>query len=209
MEDKALDEKARLSSLLCLTALPYLWLKLQQKLSLYRLQLADGVLFYEPERKLKQLGSWLGGLMYAGVRWWHVAELASGGCSVPELRMQGLRLGPSHSGAEPGALLQGLAFVAQLGTASGEQDNHPHSPRTVSVPGPPVYHQRAAEHAGRCPLCFRSPVLSPTAVAPSGYVFCFGCIVHHVQGARAARCPVTHLPISLQHLVRIYKTHSS
>lgn len=39
------DDNDRLSSLLWLTAVPYLCLKLEQKLSTYRLQLVDGVLF--------------------------------------------------------------------------------------------------------------------------------------------------------------------
>lgn len=40
-----LDDKSRLRSLMWLTAIPYLFFKIEQKLETYRLQLADGILF--------------------------------------------------------------------------------------------------------------------------------------------------------------------
>eukprot|EP00177_Eucheuma_denticulatum_P000741 GFKZ01001327.1.p1 GENE.GFKZ01001327.1~~GFKZ01001327.1.p1 ORF type:complete len:398 (+),score=29.15 GFKZ01001327.1:211-1404(+) len=54
---------------------------------------------------------------------------------------------------------------------------------------------------GKCPLCHRNRV-NPTACATSGYVFCYLCILSHIQEREI--CPVTAAPTGVQDLVRIY-----
>jgi peroxin-12 len=51
-----------------------------------------------------------------------------------------------------------------------------------------------------CPLC-EQPRVSPTACVVSGYVFCYSCIVAHLD--KHGRCPVTLLPAKATDLVRV------
>ena len=51
-----------------------------------------------------------------------------------------------------------------------------------------------------CPLCHRAR--ANTAVAPSGYVFCYACLAAYVREHR--RCPVTHVPCGDSAIRRIY-----
>lgn len=43
-----------------------------------------------------------------------------------------------------------------------------------------------------CSLC-RSPIVNPTALLESGYVFCYKCIFSYIE--REKRCPITHIKI--------------
>ncbi|RKO95534.1 hypothetical protein CAUPRSCDRAFT_12768 [Caulochytrium protostelioides] len=66
----------------------------------------------------------------------------------------------------------------------------PH-PKGVAVPEDP----RA------CPLCGAAPRVTPAAL-PSGYVFCYTCIVPSLQEHR--RCPVTWAPMDVSAVRRLY-----
>lgn len=55
---------------------------------------------------------------------------------------------------------------------------------------------------GTCPICLQNRVNS-TVCLTSGYVYCYLCIVPHVEQSR--KCPVTLAPTSIQDLVRIYE----
>ncbi|OBZ91502.1 Peroxisome assembly protein 12 [Choanephora cucurbitarum] len=44
-----------------------------------------------------------------------------------------------------------------------------------------------------CPLCKTNPINNPTAL-PSGYVFCYTCVYHHVQ--EHGRCPVSLIKVN-------------
>ncbi|ESO01838.1 hypothetical protein HELRODRAFT_65397 [Helobdella robusta] len=52
-----------------------------------------------------------------------------------------------------------------------------------------------------CPLC-RKTRCNETALAVSGFVFCYKCIYSYVQSN--SKCPVTGYPCKLEHLVRIF-----
>ncbi|XP_076867256.1 peroxisome assembly protein 12 [Brachyhypopomus gauderio] len=52
-----------------------------------------------------------------------------------------------------------------------------------------------------CPVCRRVRA-NDTALATSGYVFCYRCIYTYVKANH--RCPLTGYPSELQHLIKIY-----
>ncbi|KAL0487471.1 peroxin [Acrasis kona] len=54
----------------------------------------------------------------------------------------------------------------------------------------------------QCPLC-RNPRVNPTLLSVSGYVFCYSCIHEHVS--KYHTCPRTSLPVTLDHLRRIFE----
>lgn len=198
-DNKAFGSNDKLMSLLWLTAIPYVCLKLEQKLMMYRLQVVDGILFNIWELRLKRLICFVGSALKASGSLWRVLELTDG--NLPALKMQGLHLSPSRENREPSVALQALAFSAQLAGSTNWNNT-----QIGAIPPPPKYDNRVKFYLRKCPICGISPPKSPTAISTSGYVYCFSCIIHHVQTQRNARCPVTLLPVSLHHLVRIYQT---
>ncbi|XP_069471017.1 peroxisome assembly protein 12 isoform X2 [Ambystoma mexicanum] len=56
-----------------------------------------------------------------------------------------------------------------------------------------------------CPLC-RKIRVNDTALATSGYVFCYRCAYFYVKHHQ--RCPVTGYPTEMQHLIKLYSPES-
>ncbi|MGH0156944.1 UNVERIFIED_CONTAM: hypothetical protein FKN15_032721 [Acipenser sinensis] len=57
------------------------------------------------------------------------------------------------------------------------------------------------KHQSLCPLCHKTHA-NDTALATSGYVFCYRCAYTCVK--RQQRCPLTGYPTELQHLIKLY-----
>ena len=55
---------------------------------------------------------------------------------------------------------------------------------------------------GTCQLCKQVPYMQPTAL-PSGYVFCYICILHHLR--QVGRCPITNICYSEADLRKIFQ----
>lgn len=75
---------------------------------------------------------------------------------------------------------------------------------SLPTPPPPLHleDQDAAVTPSKvCPLC-RKVRSNDTALATSGYVFCYRCIYTYVKTNH--RCPLTGYPSELQHLIKIY-----
>uniref|UniRef100_A0AAF5PLT7 Peroxisome assembly protein 12 n=1 Tax=Wuchereria bancrofti TaxID=6293 RepID=A0AAF5PLT7_WUCBA len=53
----------------------------------------------------------------------------------------------------------------------------------------------------KCPLCLQQRV-NDTALAVSGYVFCYGCIYSYVE--QEMKCPITNLPANVDDLIKIF-----
>uniref|UniRef100_A0A0R3S1A9 Peroxisome assembly protein 12 n=1 Tax=Elaeophora elaphi TaxID=1147741 RepID=A0A0R3S1A9_9BILA len=53
----------------------------------------------------------------------------------------------------------------------------------------------------KCPLCLRQRT-NDTALAVSGYVFCYGCIYSYVEQEK--KCPITNLSASIDDLIKIF-----
>ena len=74
---------------------------------------------------------------------------------------------------------------------------------SLPIPPPPPVDPHAESLRGLCPIC-RGPRRNETLLQPSGYVFCYSCIVSHLRGAEGNRCPVTKYPAKEDQLIRIY-----
>ncbi|XP_042298580.1 peroxisome assembly protein 12 [Sceloporus undulatus] len=77
----------------------------------------------------------------------------------------------------------------------------------LPVPPPPVHLDLGTDPPllptlkALCPLCRRVRA-NDTALATSGFVFCYRCAYTYVKAHQ--RCPVTGYPTELQHLVKLY-----
>ncbi|BFZ18408.1 hypothetical protein BsWGS_21447 [Bradybaena similaris] len=74
----------------------------------------------------------------------------------------------------------------------------------TALPVPPPPQKQPLKNVSHtfCPLCLRLRTNS-TALAVSGYVFCYLCISEHVQKEKC--CPFTGHPATVEHLIRIYE----
>ena len=96
-----------------------------------------------------------------------------------------------------GFFLQFLQFWQNQSTQS--------SIASLPTPTAPQKDANANKYLNICPICLQGWKI-PTAICISGYVFCYSCIVRHLQ--RDQRCPVSNYPASLEDLVRIYDVNS-
>ncbi|GAV05221.1 hypothetical protein RvY_15388 [Ramazzottius varieornatus] len=63
---------------------------------------------------------------------------------------------------------------------------------------PPI---KLSTSIGHCPIC-REEFEKPTAVQPSGIVYCYDCIVKFVE--EKARCPVSKMTVSMNQLIVLF-----
>ncbi|NXQ45908.1 PEX12 protein, partial [Catharus fuscescens] len=81
----------------------------------------------------------------------------------------------------------------------------------LPTPPPPVHLEHEPSSAvlpslkSVCPLC-RKVRVNATALATSGFVFCYRCAYSYVKAHQ--RCPVTGYATELQHLVKLYTPES-
>lgn len=108
--------------------------------------------------------------------WWYQAQSAAG-------------LGGAAA-ARPGADID-----AALLHASAAASPPPPQPATPVSAG-----FKLPESPSVCPLCLRQR--SNPAAAPSGYVFCYPCLHQYVESLH--RCPITHLPCSIDQIRKLY-----
>ncbi|XP_072394885.1 peroxisome assembly protein 12 [Diabrotica undecimpunctata] len=69
-----------------------------------------------------------------------------------------------------------------------------------SVPAPSL-DNKAKQYEGKCPICLKSWMI-PTVLQVSGYIFCFRCILRHLNEHQT--CPITNLPAKPLDIVRLY-----
>nr|XP_006640877.1 PREDICTED: peroxisome assembly protein 12 [Lepisosteus oculatus] len=74
---------------------------------------------------------------------------------------------------------------------------------SLPTPPPPLHLDQPELPVGKseCPLC-RKARTNDTALATSGYVFCYRCAYAYVKAHQ--RCPLTGYPTELQHLIKLY-----
>lgn len=71
----------------------------------------------------------------------------------------------------------------------------------LPIPNAPSNDCNSQKYKGICPLCLQRWLI-PTAISISGYVYCYRCIVTHLQ--KENKCPVTKYPATVNDLVRIF-----
>ncbi|XP_058117447.1 peroxisome assembly protein 12-A [Anopheles ziemanni] len=71
----------------------------------------------------------------------------------------------------------------------------------LPIPDAPSLDTNASKYANVCPICLQKHII-PTAISVSGYVYCYRCIVNHLQ--KESRCPVTKYPATINDLIGIY-----
>ncbi|XP_043270881.1 peroxisome assembly protein 12 [Venturia canescens] len=81
------------------------------------------------------------------------------------------------------------------------QENYYTNLTTLPVPPAPTIPEDARIYKGLCPVCRKSRRIH-TALAISGYVFCYQCILPIVR--KHGICPVTNLPAKEDDLIRLY-----
>lgn len=73
----------------------------------------------------------------------------------------------------------------------------------LPVPEAPPYDAQGAKYMGICPLCVQSWEI-PTAVSISGYVYCYKCIMRHLDET-SRTCPVSKYPADVDDLIRVFE----
>ncbi|CAD6189265.1 unnamed protein product [Caenorhabditis auriculariae] len=101
----------------------------------------------------------------------------------------------------------GLFFVQFLDFMYNSDFGSQLTGRSSYSKAPPPPHQMISESnvlnldTNKCPLCYKKRT-NDTALFVSGYVFCYTCINKYVNTHH--KCPVTGLPATNQHLIRLF-----
>ncbi|KAJ8917239.1 hypothetical protein NQ315_002256 [Exocentrus adspersus] len=229
--DTKLSKHHRELSLIFLVALPYFKRKMEERITVIRIENAEGYLKQDFEGRLKKL------LLHSHsaleVAWGLVVlqnylKYMSGKeeFQTPILRLIDVKLTYSLEQQEvPGfwaALFKGNLSFSELSfglvrnavttflevTAFFLQFLHAwnaqksnYNVTDLPVVAPPQVDNRAKNYQGKCPVCLKQWII-PSVLPVSGYIFCFRCIWKHLS--ENAHCPVTRLPARPQDIVRLY-----
>uniref|UniRef100_A0A6I8NVA7 Peroxisome assembly protein 12 n=1 Tax=Ornithorhynchus anatinus TaxID=9258 RepID=A0A6I8NVA7_ORNAN len=129
--------------------------------------------------------------------------------SARDKLLRGLRRAAGAAGSSLSAGLSAAVFFLQFldwWYAADDQDAVK-ALTAPPAPPPPVHLDHPADAPllpklkTACPLCHKVRV-NATALATSGYVFCYRCVYPYVRNHRA--CPVTGYATEVQHLVKLY-----
>ncbi|XP_068946062.1 peroxisome assembly protein 12 [Petaurus breviceps papuanus] len=94
---------------------------------------------------------------------------------------------------------------------SSENQESIKSLTALPTPPPPVHLDYNSDSSllpklkSVCPLCRKTRV-NDTALATSGYVFCYRCVYNYVRSHQT--CPITGYATEVQHLVKLYSAYS-
>ncbi|XP_050092709.1 peroxisome assembly protein 12 [Anopheles aquasalis] len=214
-------------SFVVLVVLPYVSRKLETHITRWRNDLEDGKSVSAERRALVRLMPFAKAA-YESVKLVHYVAYLAGGSTdhSPLLRLLRLSL-TYHSEEEESwslsevfqgkvriatvlstALLRWLELSAfflqfiewwQTEANIGDLSKLP----TPEAPGLDI---NASKYAGICPICLQKHII-PTAISVSGYVYCYRCIVMHLQ--KESKCPVTKYPATINDLIRVYTDDDS
>ncbi|GLV38459.1 Peroxin 12 [Carabus blaptoides fortunei] len=227
-----MTDKQKNLSLIFLIYVPYLMIKLKKKLATYRLELADGVLANNWEKRMKKILCSLHGLCNVSWGFWTISHYLKcmqekHDAQLPLLKLLQLKYTYGNMEEENTSFWvelfngnlsfskSGFSLIGQMLSHSLEivaftihvlkswnMQNYYYDVTALPKPDPPEYHSQCEIYRGICPICMQRWKI-PTVVAVSGYVFCFRCIVRHLQESNT--CPVTKFPTNMSGLVRLYE----
>ncbi|KAK5638789.1 hypothetical protein RI129_013084 [Pyrocoelia pectoralis] len=230
LNEKLTDAEQKLS-LLFLVLLPYFKVKVDARIQLYKIENADNYLPSNTSTACKRAAIVLHSLFHCLYGFWtfvqYLRYLSNASChQTPSLQLLRLKLAyaltPQLIPAFWTALFRGELSLSDFGTGllrntttsvlelsaffmqflqvwNAERANYSFTSLPI-VPPPPV-HTKAGDFKGRCPICLQSYKI-PTVLPVSGYVFCFPCIIRHLQ--KDPRCPVTQWPAKSLDVIRLY-----
>ncbi|CAG2166274.1 unnamed protein product [Oppiella nova] len=92
------------------------------------------------------------------------------------------------------------AFFIQFLDYWYSTDMYAHSFAPLPVPPPPLQIDINVP-IDKCPICLRVRQ-NDTALMTTGFVFCYSCIVNHLQ--TNSHCPITGYPSTVDHLIKLY-----
>ncbi|KAF5304228.1 hypothetical protein FQR65_LT08035 [Abscondita terminalis] len=227
---KELTDFERKLSLLFIVVLPYLKRKFDEKVQLYKLEQAENSLTKDVSGVCKRLLIVSHATYEITYRFFTFVQYLCYMSNMSEhqsisLRLLKLKLAYANASIAPAfwsALFRGnfsaadfrkgfventlqsvlgvVAFFMQFLQVWNEEQSNYSFGALPTVPPPPL-DNKAIDYKGRCPLCLQNWKI-PTVLPVSGYVFCFPCIVKHLQIQR--RCPVTNLPAKALDVIRLY-----
>ncbi|KAJ8667824.1 hypothetical protein QAD02_009487 [Eretmocerus hayati] len=120
------------------------------------------------------------------------------------------KLGSGNFGATDGLEVLRLSIVRSIEVGAfflqflqwwNQEHYYNFSLTTLPIPPPPQIPDYAKQYKGICPVCRKTPHIH-TAVASSGFVYCYQCILLEIR--KHKKCPVTGYPIDEDDLVRLY-----
>lgn len=235
LDEQTINLKEKKLCFILLVVLPYVKIKIEEKLTQYRLELADGILLNNWKRKLKSLLCHSHSFLHISYSFWSISQYIkymSGSTDIqtPDLRILSLKLTyteleQNHDGfwstlfkgnltasqLTSGLLGQAFQNSLEIGAffvqflQSWQMEQSHVSLTALPTPKPPSYDPKAMEYKKKCPLCMQSWSV-PTVLSVSGYIYCFRCIIGHLHGSKT--CPVTKLPATMGDIFRLYENHT-
>ncbi|XP_060533168.1 peroxisome assembly protein 12 isoform X2 [Cylas formicarius] len=217
-------------SLIVLVALPYFKRKIDEKIQLYKIENAEGSLRKDLEGRLKKIALYSYSALevirgFATVN--NYLRYMSNKTESQLLILKVLKLKLAYSYEPPSPSFWGAFFRGQLWSSDLSWNvirngvtsvfelaafflqflntwnaHHPNYNWTdlPKVEAPPA-HVKAGAYRDRCPICL-GKWLNPTVLPISGYVFCFRCIIRHLN--ETPECPVTRFPARPLDVARLY-----
>ncbi|KAK4878832.1 hypothetical protein RN001_011338 [Aquatica leii] len=227
---KSLTDAERKLSLIFIVLLPYIKRKVDEKVQLYKLEHAENTLKKDVSGICKRLLMFtytLYQITHRSLTFVQYLSYMSNSSEYQSLSLRLLKLKLVYASATVApafwsALIRGnlslndfrkgffenslqsflelLSFFMQFLQVWNEEQSNYNFSALPNVPPPPL-DRKSGDYKGRCPLCLQNWKI-PTVLPVSGYVFCFPCIVKHLQTQH--RCPVTNLPAKPLDVVRLY-----
>ncbi|XP_057668896.1 peroxisome assembly protein 12 [Diorhabda carinulata] len=229
--NETLNKKHRELSLIFLVGLPYFKRKLEEKITVIRIEQAEGALKSDLESIMKKFllfthstfeFVWGVFLIHNYIKYMAQSteyqtpiyqlidtklvydrnvedqsgfwtSLFKGSLSLSQINFGIIRNGISTT-------LEVGAFFLQFLQVWNSQKSNYNMTDLPNVPAP-MLDNKAKKYEGKCPLCLKSWTI-PTVLQVSGYIFCFRCILRHLNEHQ--KCPVTSLPAKPLDIVRLY-----
>ncbi|XP_058464751.1 peroxisome assembly protein 12-A [Malaya genurostris] len=222
LQSKCFDSNDRRWSLVCLVVIPYLYHKIEQRVQRWKDDFENGKPITQENRLLVQIIPYLKAcyesvklfqyiIYLAGkstahspvLRWlnlsliylpeeeesWKFKELLSGRIKLATL-LSSLLLRSLELSAFFLQFIEWWQNEANVGDLS-----------KLPVPDAPQNNIYSDRYRNICPLCLQKWII-PTTVSVSGYVYCYQCIVTHLQKENV--CPITKYPATINDLIRIF-----
>ncbi|KAL9704990.1 hypothetical protein quinque_008508 [Culex quinquefasciatus] len=216
------DQNGQRWSLALLVIAPYLYRKLEAKITQWKEDYENGRVISPEKVRLTQIVPYLKAC-FECVRLVHYVSYLAGAVPTHSPVLRALNLSLTYQQEEEqswtfqellsgrvepakllsSALLRSLELSAFFLQFIEWWQNEANMGDLAKLPTPdaPPGDLNGEKYRGKCPLCLQRWEIA-TAVSVSGYVYCYRCIVAHLQ--KESKCPVTGYPASIGDLIRVF-----